>query len=77
MELIADHHTPWKNFRFIRNEKVEERFETLCELLAKCDVLEMISDLLMDVFINSNGNRKECTLILNSALLGVPGKSYV
>ncbi|XP_031333616.1 TELO2-interacting protein 1 homolog isoform X2 [Photinus pyralis] len=62
---------PWKNFRYINGEAVRKKLEVVHQTLAKFDVNDQISYLLLDIFVSSKDRRREVTYILNNMLSGI------
>ncbi|KAF2903943.1 hypothetical protein ILUMI_02227 [Ignelater luminosus] len=77
LEMAVDHHTPWKNFRYCRSAAVQTKIEVACGLLAKCDVLDMATDVLLEYFMEDEENRNEITVVLNNVLVGLTASSNV
>lgn len=74
LEMAVDHRTPWKNFRYCRDPAVQMKVEIACGLLAKCNVLDITTDVLLEYFMEDE-NRNEITVVLNNVLGGLTGKS--
>ncbi|KAK4882166.1 hypothetical protein RN001_005485 [Aquatica leii] len=75
LRLDIDPLTPWKNFRYFRNDTVQKKIEMICTVLAELNTADEIIDLIVNIFYNYDDNRREATYILNNMLAGIPDKN--
>lgn len=57
----------WKEFHYFFNDNdIACKIQEICGLFRKYDVTDIVSDYLLDVFINESDKKSEATFLLNS-----------
>lgn len=63
--------TQWKKFHyFFNNNEIRLKLEEICTLFCKFEVADVVSDFLLDVFLNNPEQKCEATFLLNSMFTG-------
>lgn len=63
--------TQWKKFHYFLNDtEIINKLEGICNLFTRFGVADVVSDFLLDVFLNEPEQRCEATFLLNNLFTG-------